>query len=103
GIDGIGPKKGLKLIQKHGRLEEVLPAIGQEIPEYQEVRDIFLNGPNSDDYEVKPGVADMEGTIEMMTAYGFSEERVRAVVSKIEAARKAESSRKKQKSLDNWF
>ena len=103
GIDGIGPKKGLKLIQKHGRLEEVLPAIGQEIPEYQEVRDIFLNGPNSDDYEVKPGVADMEGTIEMMTAYGFSEERVRAVVNKIEAARKAESSRKKQKSLDNWF
>ena len=103
GIDGIGPKKGLKLIQKHGNLEAVLPAIGKEVPDYQEVRDIFLDGPKSDEYDVKAAPARMEETVEMMSSHGFSEERVRNVVNKIEAARKAESNRKKQKSLDAWF
>ncbi|MBR4504718.1 MAG: flap endonuclease-1 [Candidatus Methanomethylophilaceae archaeon] len=103
GIDGIGPKKGLKLIQKHGNLEETLPAIGKEIPEYQEVRDIFLDGPKSDDYDVKHGTALLEETVEMMAGYGFSEDRVKAVVGRIEAARKTEDSRKKQRSLDGWF
>ena len=95
GIDGIGPKKGLKLIQKHGNLEAALQAIGQEIPGYQDVRDIFLNGPGSDDYSVVPGTIDKEGTLEMMCSYGFSEDRVRSVVDRIQASRKAESSRKK--------
>ena len=103
GIDGIGPKKGLKLIQKHGNLENALPAIGQEIPEYQEVRDIFLDGPKSDDYDVKHGTALMEETVDMMSGYGFSEERVRSVVNRIIAARKTEDSRKKQRSLDGWI
>ena len=94
GIDGIGPKKGLAA---------VLPAIGKEVPDYPEVRDIFLDGPRSDDYDVKAAPARMEETVEMMSSHGFSEERVRNVVNKIEAARKAESSRRKQKSLDNWF
>jgi len=38
-----------------------------------------------------------------MTEYGFSEDRVNTVMNKIEAARKAESNRKKQRSLDAWF
>ena len=103
GISGIGPKKGLKLIQKHGDLEHALPEIGQKIPEYQDVRDIFLNGPHNDDYSVKPGTIDPDEVVEMMTGHGFSPERVRNVVTKISDARKAESSRRKQRSLDQWF
>ncbi len=103
GVSGIGPKKGLKLIQKHGCLEEVIKAQGFDIPEYEDVRAIFLDGPKSDDYSVKTGEIDGDGVIEMMTDYGFTEERVAAVVKKIETARKAESDRRKQRSLDQWF
>jgi flap endonuclease-1 len=103
GITGIGPKKGLKLIQKHGDLETVMAESGFDIPGYQDVRDIFLNGPHADDYSVKPGEMDDEGVISMMKDYGFSEDRVTTVVNKIRAARKAESNRKKQRSLDSWF
>ncbi len=103
GVPRVGPKTGLKLIQKHGTLERVIEAQGYDIPDYEEVREIFLNGPRSDDYEVKPGKIDREGVLEMMTGHGFSEDRVRIVLDKIEASRKAESDRKKQRSLDCWF
>ncbi len=103
GVQGIGPKKGLKLIQKHGTLEKVIEANGYDIPGYEDVREIFLNGPRSDDYTVKQGTMDRDGVIDMMTGYGFAQERVKTVLDKIEASRKAESDRKKQRSLDSWF
>lgn len=103
GVSGIGPKKGLKLIQKHGSLEKVMEATDIDIPEYDEVREIFLNGPRSDDYSVKAGQIDTDGVLDMMTGYGFSADRVSTVLNKIESARKAESNRRKQRSLDQWF
>ena len=103
GVPGIGPKKGLKLIQKHGDLETVMAKTDIDIPEYEDVRAIFLNGPKSDDSSVKQGQADPEGALELMTDHGFSADRVSTVLNKIEAARKAESNRRKQKSLDAWF
>ena len=103
GVPGIGPKKGLKLIQKHGDLETVMAKTDVDIPEYEDVRAIFLNGPKSDDYSVKQGKTDPEGVLELMTDHGFSADRVTTVLNKIEAARKAESNRRKQRSLDQWF
>ncbi len=103
GISGIGPKKGLKLIQKHGTLENVIEAQGYDIPGYEDVREIFLNGPKSDDYQVKADTMDRDGVISLMTEHGFSEDRVKTVLNKIETSRKAESDRRKQRSLDSWF
>ena len=103
GINGIGPKKGLKLIQKHGTLEKVMEETDIDIPGYEDVREIFLNGPRSDDYAVKACEMDRDGVLSLMTEYGFSEDRVGTVLNKIEAARKAESNRRKQRSLDAWF
>ena len=103
GVDGIGPKKGLKLIQKHGDLETVMEKTDIDIPEYEDVRAIFLNGPKNDDYSVKTGEMDEEGILEMMTDFGFSADRINSVIRKIASARKSESDRKKQKSLDAWF
>ena len=103
GVQGIGPKKGLKLIQKHGSLEKVMEETDIDIPEYEEVREIFLNGPRSDDYSVKVGDIDREGILDLMNEYEFSEDRVVNVINKIETARKAEANRKKQRSLDAWF
>ena len=53
GVSGIGPKKGLKLIQKHGDLEGVIANTDITVDGYEDVRQIFLNGPKSDDYSVK--------------------------------------------------
>lgn len=103
GVSGIGPKKGLKLIQKHGDLEGVIANTDITVDGYEDVRQIFLNGPRSDDYSVKTGQMDPDGIIELMTEYGFSADRVNTVINKIEAARKTESNRKKQRSLDAWF
>lgn len=103
GVPRVGPKTGLKLIQQYGTLEKVIEAKGYDIPGYEEVREIFLDGPKSDDYSVKPGKIDFDGVLSMMTEHGFSEDRVRTVLNKMEAARKAESDRRKQRSLDAWF
>ncbi|MBR2254525.1 MAG: flap endonuclease-1, partial [Candidatus Methanomethylophilaceae archaeon] len=76
GVSGIGPKKGLALIKKHGTLEEVIREKGFEIEGYQDVRDIFLDGPKSDEYDPKPGSADEDGMLDMLGSYGFSGDRV---------------------------
>ena len=103
GISGIGPKKGLKLIKDHGDIEGALKHLGQEIPEYQEVRDIFLHGHYSDDYDLKPREIDREATIEFLVDHDFSKERVRSTLDKIENARKQNVAKKQQRSLDAWF
>lgn len=103
GIKGIGPKKGLKLIKEHGNIEKVLAHINKDIPEYQEVRDIFLNSPNSDDYEIDPKKVDRVAVVDMLTAYDFSPTRVEAALDRIERCRETNKSKRSQRSLDAWF
>ncbi|MCK9322698.1 MAG: flap endonuclease-1 [Candidatus Methanomethylophilaceae archaeon] len=103
GINGIGPKKGLKLIKENGDLEHALHTIGEEIPEYQDIRDIFLNSTYSDDYDLKPKNIDRDAVIEMMKGYDFSQDRIENTLNKIEDSRKANIAKKKQRSLDSWF
>lgn len=103
GISGIGPKKGLKLIKDHGDLESALAHIGQDIPRYQEVRDIFLSGIYSDGYELKPREIDHDGVVEFLVDHDFSKERVESALTKIESSRKANVAKRQQRSLDAWF
>ncbi len=103
GISGIGPKKGLKLVKEMGSLEKILPSIGKEIPEYEEIRAIFLDGEHLDDYQLKTEQIDRDSVIELMTRYDFSQDRINGTLDKIEGARKEECTRKKQRSLDCWF
>lgn len=103
GIKGIGPKKGLKLIKEHGDIENVLVHINKEILDYQDVRDIFLNSPNSDDYKIAPKKVDREAVIEMLTSYDFSPSRVEAALDRIERCRDINKSKRSQRSLDAWF
>lgn len=104
GISGIGPKKGLALIKKHGTLENVLAHNGQVVENYEEIRDIFLNSEYSDDYVVKPSAIDREGVKRLLCdQYEFSEDRVDSALNRIENSRVAEISRKSQRSLDAWF
>ena len=103
GISGIGPKKGLKLIKDHGDLEGALEHLGTDIPGYQEVRDIFLHGNYSDDYDIKAKDIDREAVTDYLVGYGFSKDRVSSAISKIENARKTNKAKRQQRSLDSWF
>ena len=104
GISGIGPKKGLALVKKHGSLEASLKHLNQEIEHCDEIRDIFLNSVYSDTYNVKPSAVDREGIMRLLCdEYEFSEERVKSAVNRIEESRAAEAGRKNQRSLDAWF
>lgn len=103
GISDIGPKKGLKLIKTHGDIEGVLRHLDMEMPEYPEVRDIFLKGRYSDDYDIRPKEMDREGIVEFLTGYDFSKERVESTLNKIEGARRTNAAKRRQRSLDAWF
>lgn len=103
GIKGIGPKKALKLVRDNGDLESVLRKIGEDIPDYQEIRGIFLDYKGSDDYSVEHGPLDRQAVVDMLTSYDFSADRVNSALDRIESARKEEERKRKQKALDAWF
>ena len=104
GLDGIGPKKGLKLIKAHGDLEGVMDHLGEEMENYVEIRDIFLRSTYSDEYDLSVKDIDTEKICELMCdEHDFSKERVLSVIGRIENSRKAEDARRKQRSLfDSW-
>jgi len=103
GVSGIGPKKGLKIIKESGDLEHYMERSGIDIPNYQEIRNIFLHSEYTDDYSTTPGEVDRESIIEMLKGYDFSVERVESTLDKLENSRKAVKAKKSQKSLDSWF
>jgi flap endonuclease-1 len=45
GIKGIGPKKALKLVQDHGRIENMPAAIRDAVGDVEDIREIYLR-PN---------------------------------------------------------
>jgi len=99
GIKGIGPKKGLKLIQKLGNLEAVFEEKDITVEDYQEVRDIFLSPRVTDGYVVKKIKMNVEGAVKLLVdEHDFSEERVKSSLGKIKEERESEA----QVSLDRW-
>lgn len=103
GIKGIGPKKALKLIKECGDLEGALSKIGESIPDYQEIREIFLKDEGNADYDTKYNPIDREAVIEMLTSYDFDAGRVSSALDRIEKARKEAKAKRSQRSLDSWF
>lgn len=103
GIRGIGPKKALKLVRDGGSLERILPRIGQEIPEYPEIRDIFLRYEGNDSYSTDYRPVEKDRAVEMLATYDFNPERVSGALDRIEKARMEQETRRRQKSLDSWF
>jgi flap endonuclease-1 len=100
GVKGIGPKKALAIIKKHGRLEDV-PMDGKvPVPEeFKEVRAIFLEPDVSDDYRLRWGKVDPEGVRKVLCdKHGFAVDRVDAVLARISTKDDA----RRQRSLDSW-
>jgi len=100
GIKGIGPKKALKLIKKHGTIEKVLTSINERIEELDEVKEIFLNPNVTGDYEIRWGKPNEEKVIEFLCEeHGFSEMRVKKALEKVSVS----TEKKRQKTLEGWF
>jgi len=100
GIKGIGPKKALALVRKHGTLETIFQEIGTAIENADAIRDIFLHPNVTDEYRIEWRDPDVEGATRMLVdGHTFSEERVAPALAKVVEAR----TRAGQKSLDQWF
>jgi len=99
GIKGIGPKKALKLIKKHGGIEEVLRELNSEIKNLQEIKELFLHPCVTPNYEIKWKKADGKAITKFLcTEHDFSEARVSKAVERL-----LEASDEGQKTLDKWF
>ncbi len=99
GIKGIGPKKALKLIKKHGSIEGALDELNVEIKNLAEIRALFLNPAVTSDYELKWKKPESAEIIKFLCAgHDFSEARVSKAVERL-----LEASDEGQKTLDKWY
>ena len=99
GIKGVGPKRALKLIKKHGTIEGALFEIGSGIENFPLIRDIFLNPNVSSDYCIKWKSPKEKKIMEFLCQQNeFSEDRIQKVINRLKEAPKPN-----QRTLDKWF
>ena len=100
GVKGLGPKKALKLIRDLGDLEKVMTEKNLEIPDYEEIRKIFLEPEISDDYEIKwRGIQESKVRVMLCDDHDFAVERVEKTIEKFLEFKLSTE----QRSLDQWF
>jgi len=66
GIRGIGPKKALALVQKHGLIESMGDEIRAAVPDVAALRRIYLEPRVTDDYSIAFGEPDVDGVIRFL-------------------------------------
>jgi flap endonuclease-1 len=99
GLEGIGPKKALKLITTHGNINTALNESGKTIEKVGDIKEFFLHPPVTDEYGIEWGKPDKEKIIGFLCdMHDFSVERVTKACERLETASKA-----KQQTLDQWF
>lgn len=103
GVKGIGPKTALKLIKKHGSLEEAMPELGNpEFPaEPERIREIFLKPKIAKDYKLEWKEPNLKGVVDFLCRErDFSEDRVRRTLGRMTAGLKEAKSKT---TLESWF
>lgn len=112
-IPKVGPSTALKLIREHGTLEEVVkfmetdPKKRYTIPEdwpYADARELFFHpdvrAADHPDCDFKWEQPDLDGLIQfLVTEKGFSEDRVRGAVTKLQKNMKSSQ----QARLEGFF
>jgi flap endonuclease-1 len=84
GIKGIGPKKALQLVKKHGRLEAMPPEIrDQVLPGADAIRRLYLEPDVARDYDLSFGPCDADGVRRLLCdEHAFSRDRVEAALDR---------------------
>jgi flap endonuclease-1 len=83
GIKGIGPKKALKLVQQHGRIENMPAAVRDALGDIGGVRDIYLRPDVTDNFTVEFGEPDRDAIVRFLCeARQFSADRVASALDR---------------------
>lgn len=102
GIKGIGPKKALELVKKHGSIKEILNTElgGKFEVDPLEVCNLFLKPNVTDKYKLKWGEPDPEKIKKFLCdEHDFSESRVEVGIGKMTKGQRE----REQVSLEKWF
>jgi len=101
GVRGIGPKKALRLIKRHGGIEGLPAEIREKVdPRYQEIREIFLQPEVTEDYTVEYGsIAEDEVYEFLCVKKGFSKMRVKRAIQRLKEAQRE----MRGTSLEEWM
>jgi flap endonuclease-1 len=100
GVSGIGPKRALKLIKEHGGFVKAMASIDKVYPDYERVRDLFLDFEKTDNYTLEWKEPDRPKVLEMLVGqYDFSEQRVNSALDKM-IPKPIKKETKNQSSLD---
>jgi flap endonuclease-1 len=97
GIDGVGPKTAVKLIEEHGDLWAALEARGEAIPHADRIRELFLDPAVTDDYDYR---TDIDPDIEAAKRYVTEEWAIPA--GEVERGFERIESSVVQTGLDRW-
>jgi flap endonuclease-1 len=104
GIKGIGPKTAIKLIKKHGSIENAFSELpNAEFPHpVGEIRELFLYPLVTDDYSLEWKKPDTAGILSFLCGErNFNREKVLGAVEKMEKGFK--SATRGASRLDQWF
>jgi flap endonuclease-1 len=84
GVRGIGPKKALALVRRHGAVEQMPVAVRDEFgSDVARLRQIFLAPDVRDDYDIAASQCDIAGVIKFMCdEHAFTRERVMAALER---------------------
>jgi len=87
GIDGVGPKRGLKLVQEFGEAEGALEKLGKKIENLDEIRSLFLEHPFVE-FEPEWKTPNVESTFSYLcNDYSFNKSRVEKALEKFVEAK----------------
>jgi flap endonuclease-1 len=86
GVKGIGPKKALKLVQRHGRIEHMPGDVRDALDEPEiidEARRIYAHPEVTDDFTVEPFEPDLDGIRRFLCDdREFARDRVEAAIER---------------------
>ncbi len=85
GIKGIGPKKALRLVEKHGCLEDMPQEVKKNLPtNYLEIRNLYLEPEITEKYELDWGSLDEDGLFDFLCGErSFSRHRVETIAERM--------------------
>ena len=102
GIKGIGPKKALELVKKHGSIKQIAKTeLGEKFEvDPLEAREIFLKPNITGKYRLEWSDPDPEGIKKFLCAeHDFSESRVQTGIDRLLKGQRE----REQVSLEKWF